>query len=47
VVEGFDVPHTHIKLFPVYGDKGLEIKSGEELKDEEAKEILERLSDFL
>jgi histidine triad (HIT) family protein len=42
VVEGFDVPHAHIKLFPVYELK-LTTESGSELMDNEADKILEEI----
>lgn len=38
VIEGFEVPHAHIKLFPVY-DLPLNIGSGPEIDDEEAEKI--------
>ncbi|MCI5108296.1 MAG: HIT family protein [Candidatus Pacebacteria bacterium] len=42
VVEGFEVPHVHIKLFPVQ-DKNLIIHGGKEISMEEAGEVAERI----
>ena len=43
VVEGFDVPHTHIKLYPVY-EKVLQTNPGEEISNEAAQEIADSIS---
>ena len=42
VVEGFEVPHSHIKLFPVYEEK-LQTSNGIEISDEEANEIADKI----
>lgn len=46
VVEGFEVPHVHIKLFPVK-DKNLVIHGGKEISMEEAEEVAERIKSCL
>jgi histidine triad (HIT) family protein len=42
LIEGFEVPHAHIKLYPVY-EKKLVISGGKEIEDKEAQEILEKI----
>jgi len=46
VIEGFEIPHAHIKLYPVY-EENLVISGGQELKDEEAEKILEEIKSNL
>lgn len=43
VVEGFEVPHAHIKLFPVQEAK-LTTSGGTEISNEEVEEIKEKIS---
>jgi histidine triad (HIT) family protein len=38
VVEGFEVPHSHIKLYPVY-EEVLEMQNQKEISAEETEEI--------
>jgi len=46
VVEGFEVPHSHIKLHPTYKNV-LETSGGNEISDKEAQEIANKiLSEF-
>lgn len=42
LIEGFEVPHAHIKLFPTYGLR-LEIHGGKETDDKVLKETADRL----
>lgn len=42
VVEGFEVPHAHIKLFPVY-EEILKTSGGTEISNEEADEIKNKI----
>jgi histidine triad (HIT) family protein len=42
VVEGFEVPHAHIKLFPVYDNK-LQTSGGTEISNEEVEEIKNKI----
>jgi histidine triad (HIT) family protein len=46
VIEGFEIPHAHIKLYPVY-EENLVISGGQELKDEEAEKLLEEIKSNL
>ena len=50
VVEGFEVPHVHIRLYPVKYGEPLDIKSGEIKENDElsliANKIKEKLSQF-
>jgi|ETNmetMinimDraft_2_1059921.scaffolds.fasta_scaffold13218_2 histidine triad (HIT) family protein len=46
VVEGFEIPHTHIKLFPTYGT-GLKIQGGKEATNEEIKELASKVKENL
>lgn len=46
VVEGFEVPHSHIKIFPVYDEK-LVISGGPEIEESEAKEIAQKIRENL
>jgi len=41
LVEGFDVPHIHVRLHPTYG-KGL-IRNGDEASNEELTEVVEKI----
>ena len=43
VVEGFEVPHAHIKLYPVPEGEGLTIKPGEMAEDEELEVLAEKI----
>ena len=43
VIEGFEVPHAHIKLFPVY-DSVLKTSGGSEISDEEVEETKEKIT---
>ncbi len=45
LVEGFDVPHTHVRLHPTYG-KGL-IRNGKMAEDEELKKVSEKIKKCL
>lgn len=45
LVEGFDVPHVHVRLHPTYGD-GL-IRNGDEVDDEVLKEVSEEIKKFI
>jgi len=45
LVEGFDVPHTHVRIHPTYG-KGL-IRNGKETTSEELKEIANKIKKSL
>jgi len=49
VVEGFDVPHAHVKLFPAYKGQELSLlgQTGEEASDEELLGIVEKIKTFL
>jgi histidine triad (HIT) family protein len=38
VVEGFDVPHVHVKVFPTYGD-GLKLNMGGEANDKDLEKL--------
>ena len=46
VVEGFEVPHVHIKLYPVKEAK-LNTHSGEEADDKELLKIAEEIKNYL
>jgi len=46
VVEGFEVPHAHIKLFPVY-KKSLDISSGTEADGEYLEIIAKKIKAYL
>jgi histidine triad (HIT) family protein len=46
VVEGFEVPHAHIKLFPVYKEQ-LEINGGKEASDEVLQSTAKRIKEKL
>jgi histidine triad (HIT) family protein len=46
VVEGFEVAHAHIKLFPTF-DKKLEIHGGKEESDEELTALAEKIKSEL
>ena len=46
VVEGFQVPHTHIKLFPTFGDI-LKIHGGKEASNEELIKLVSKIKDKL
>jgi len=46
IVEGFEVPHAHIKLFPVY-KKSLDISSGTEADDKDLEKIAARIKENL
>jgi histidine triad (HIT) family protein len=45
LVEGFDVPHTHIRIHPTYG-QGL-VRNGDEANDEELKILAEKIKEKL
>jgi histidine triad (HIT) family protein len=46
VIEGFDVPHAHIKIYPVK-EAVLSTKMGEEKTDQELKKVAEEIKKFL
>jgi len=46
LVEGFEVPHSHVKFFPTYGE-GLNIHGGSEASDEELKELAAKIRENL
>lgn len=46
VVEGFEVPHAHIKLYPTKEAK-LDISGGESVDDAELGELAEKIKKFL
>jgi len=46
VIEGFEVPHAHIKLFPVYESK-LKTSGGVEISNEEVEEIKNKIITYL
>ena len=46
VVEGFEVPHAHIKLYPVY-ENVLKTSGGNEISNEETKEIKNKIQSTL
>lgn len=46
VIEGFEVPHAHIKLYPVT-EPQLNITPGETIGDEELKEVAEKIKNEL
>jgi histidine triad (HIT) family protein len=46
VVEGFEVPHAHIKLFPVTEAK-LDTSGGPELSNEEVEELVNKIKEKL
>jgi histidine triad (HIT) family protein len=43
VVEGFDVPHVHIRVYPVPEGKPLDIKAGEIADDTELEELAKKI----
>jgi len=43
MVEGFDIPHTHIRIHPTYG-KGIE-RNGKEISREESKSLTKQIKD--
>ncbi|MFH1803193.1 MAG: HIT family protein [archaeon] len=45
LVEGFDVPHVHVRIHPTYG-KGL-IRNGDEASNEEIKEVVKKIKEKL
>ena len=45
-VEGFEVPHVHIKLYPVK-EKEMQVHGGLEISDKEAEKIAEKIKSFL
>jgi len=42
VVEGFDVPHVHVRLYPVI-EEHLDLSQGPEASDEELKEVGDKI----
>ena len=44
IIAGFDVPHTHIHVFPANDMTGYNLGNKVEVTDEEQDEIAERLS---
>lgn len=46
VVEGFEVPHAHIKLFPVY-ERVLKTDGGSEISSEEAEEVSKKVIEMI
>lgn len=46
LVEGFEVPHAHIKLYPVY-EQPLKISGGKEISDEEMIDFAEKIKSNL
>lgn len=44
LVEGFEVPHVHIKLYPVT-EKVLDIHGGKEISNEKAQEVAKRIKE--
>jgi len=47
LVEGFHVPHVHIKMYPVREGEKLEIHMGDEVSDEILKDQAEKIKSFL
>lgn len=47
LVEGFDVPHVHIKMYPVMEGKHLEVHMGAEASDETLKQQAEQIKKYL
>lgn len=47
LVEGFHVPHVHIKIYPVRNGEKLEIHMGDEISDEILKDQAEKIISFL
>ena len=47
LVEGFDVPHVHIKMYPVMQGHPLDIHMGAEAKDEDLQIQAEKIKSFL
>mgnify|MGYP003419714697 FL=1 len=47
LVEGFHVPHVHIKMYPVRKDESLEIHMGDEVSDEILLDQAEKIKSFL
>jgi histidine triad (HIT) family protein len=43
VVEGFDVPHVHIRVYPIPEGKPLDIKAGEMADDAELEKFAEKI----
>ena len=43
IVEGFEVPHAHIKLYPVPEGEGLDIKPGKMAGDETLEEVAKQI----
>jgi len=46
IVEGFEVPHAHIKIFPVKEAK-LNTSTGPEASDEKLNELAEKIKNFI
>lgn len=46
VIEGFQVPHAHVKLYPVY-EKKIVTDSGPEAEDERLQELAENIKSYL
>lgn len=47
IVEGFEVPHAHIRLYPVPEGKPLSLESGEEQTQEALEKTAERIRAYL
>ena len=47
LVEGFHVPHVHIKMYPVRDGESLEIHMGPEVSDEVLESQAEKIKSFL
>ena len=47
LVEGFHVPHVHIKMYPVREGEKLEIHMGDEVSDQKLVEQAEKIKSFL
>lgn len=47
LVEGFHVPHVHIKMYPVRDGESLEIHMGDEVSDETLLNQAEKIKSFL
>jgi histidine triad (HIT) family protein len=44
VVEGFEVPHVHIRMYPVQDGKPLDIKAGIQVDDTELERLADKIS---